>query len=174
MSILHLPPPHIASLWLHGMFLPDPTQPTDTVTSTCSVARRWLLESINRITDLPLRAKNSIGRDLAHHSRWTARTTRTPHPSSRPCHDAIPLPTELTSGYQEIMLDIPTSCIAIGFYTRSLHNNVNSTRSVRHRPTHRSPPFTNETGIAESLVPSRSFDSPNLSSPDQTSLPPVP
>jgi hypothetical protein len=97
------------------MFLPDPTQPTDTVTSTCSAARRWLLESINRITDLPLRAKNSISRDLAHHSRWTARTTRNPHPSSRPCYDATPLSDELTSGFHEIRLDIPTSCVAMGF-----------------------------------------------------------
>jgi hypothetical protein len=112
--VLYLPP-HIANFWLHDMFLLDSTQPSDTGTSTCLVARRSLLESINRITDLPLRAKNSISRDLAHYSRWTARTTITPHPSSRPCYDATPLQDELTSGFQKIRLDIPTSCVAIGF-----------------------------------------------------------
>jgi hypothetical protein len=40
-------PPHLASFLPHGMFLLDSPHPTESATSACSVARRWLLESVN-------------------------------------------------------------------------------------------------------------------------------
>jgi hypothetical protein len=78
------------------------------------VARRWLLESLNNLDDLPHRVKNMIGRELAHNTRWIANTTRTHHPTVPKSNDTTPLPIELLTGYQEIRLDIPTSCVAVG------------------------------------------------------------
>jgi hypothetical protein len=82
------------------------------------VARRWLLESLNRLDDLTIRVKNIIGRELAHHSRWTANATRTHHPTAPTSYDTTPLPIDITSGFQETRLDIPTSCVAVGLLYR--------------------------------------------------------
>ena len=106
-------PPHLARFWLHGIFMPDQSHP-DPIASACSMARRWLLEGVNGLTDLPNRVKNIIGRELAHQTRWSAKPSRTPHPTATKCDDATPLPDELRSGFLEIGLAIPTSCIAIG------------------------------------------------------------
>jgi hypothetical protein len=40
-------PPTLAGFWIHGVFLPELTTPSDSLLSACSVARRWLLESLN-------------------------------------------------------------------------------------------------------------------------------
>jgi hypothetical protein len=113
MPVLHLPP-HLATLWLHGIFLPDSTHPSESVTSACSVAHRWLLESLNHIDDLPTRVKNIIGRELVHQSRWTTSVTRTQHPTTPSSYDATPLAVDLALGFQEVRQDIPTSCVAVG------------------------------------------------------------
>jgi hypothetical protein len=91
-------PPHIARFWLHGVFMPDPPHP-DPIASACSVARRWLLECVNDLTDLPNRIKNIIGKELVHHTRWSANSTRTHHPTAPKCDDNTPLPVELHSGF---------------------------------------------------------------------------
>ena len=106
-------PPHLARFWIHGVFLPDPSHP-DPIVSACSLARRWLLESLHDLTDLPNRIRNIIGRELAQHTRWTANATRTLHPTSPKCNDVTPLPVELHTSFQEIHLTIPTSCVAVG------------------------------------------------------------
>jgi hypothetical protein len=113
MPVLHLSP-HLAGFWLHGVFLPDPTHLRDPVLSACSLARRWLLNSLNQIDDLPTRVKNIISRELAHQSRWAASATCTRHPTSPTTYDTTPLPVDLASGFQEVRLDIPTSCVAVG------------------------------------------------------------
>jgi hypothetical protein len=99
-------PSHLARFRIHGVFLPDSTLPSDPITSACLVARRWLLESLN---DLPNRTKNIIGREVAHHTRWTANTTSTHHPTTPKSYDTTPLHVELHTGFQEIRLVLPTS-----------------------------------------------------------------
>jgi hypothetical protein len=79
-----------------------------------SISRRWLLDIINHLDDLTTRVKNIIGRELVHHSRWTANATRTHHPTAPPTFDSTPMPVDITSGFHAIRLDIPTSCIAVG------------------------------------------------------------
>jgi hypothetical protein len=74
-------PPDLASFWLHGVFLPDTPSPSLMLISACSLARRWLHEKVHTLTDIPARARNIIGRELAHRARWTASVTRTPHPA---------------------------------------------------------------------------------------------
>jgi hypothetical protein len=91
-----------------------PIRPSDSLLSTCSVARRLLLESLNRIDDLPARFKSIIGRELAQHTRWTANTARTHHMAMPPTFDITPLPDDYASCFHEVRLDIPTSCISIG------------------------------------------------------------
>jgi hypothetical protein len=49
-------PPQLASFWLHGVFLPESTMQSDALLYACSIARRWLLESLNHIDDLTARA----------------------------------------------------------------------------------------------------------------------
>jgi hypothetical protein len=88
-------PSHLARFWIHGVFLPESTHSSTSVLSACSAARRWLLESINRLDDLPTRVKNTIGRELAHHSRWTANATRTHHPTAPSTYDTTPLLVDL-------------------------------------------------------------------------------
>jgi hypothetical protein len=78
------------------------------------VARRLLLESLNSLADFPNRIKNIIGRELAQHTRWTANSTRTHHPTAPKCDDTTPMPIELHTGFHEIRLVIPTSCVAVG------------------------------------------------------------
>jgi hypothetical protein len=92
-------PSHLARFWIHGVFRPDPSH-ADPITSARSVARSWLLESLRNLADLPHRIKNIIGRELAHHTRWTANSTRTLHPTAPKCDDTTPLPIELRSGFQ--------------------------------------------------------------------------
>jgi hypothetical protein len=101
MPVLHYPP-HLARFWIHGVFLPEPTHSSASVTFACSIARRWLLESINQLDDLTTRIKNIIGKELVHHSRWTANATRTHHPTVPTSSDSTPLPVDLTSSFQEI------------------------------------------------------------------------
>jgi hypothetical protein len=99
------------------------------VLSACSVARRWLLESLNnQLDDLTKRVKNIIGRELVHHSRWTANATRTHHPTAPSTNDTTRLPVGLTSNFQEIRLDIPTSCVAVGllYQLASRHRQLQS------------------------------------------------
>jgi hypothetical protein len=62
-------PPHLAHFWLHDVFLTDPTHPSESLISACSLARRWLLDNLNQIDDLPTRVKNIIGCELVHQSR---------------------------------------------------------------------------------------------------------
>jgi hypothetical protein len=93
--------------------MPDPSHP-DPIASACSVARRWLLECVNNLTDLPNRIKNIIGRELVHHTSWSANSSRTLHPTAPKCDDITPLPVELRSGFREVGLAIPTSCITVG------------------------------------------------------------
>jgi hypothetical protein len=112
MPVLHLLP-RLANFWLHGVFLPDSTSPSQSLLSACSIARRWLLESLNRIDDLLVRVKHIIGRELVHHSRWTANSSRTHHPTAPPSYDNTPLPVDLESGFLEVRLNIPTSCVAV-------------------------------------------------------------
>jgi hypothetical protein len=68
------------------------------ILSACSLARRWLLEKVHALTDIPLRVRNIVGRELAHRARWTASTTRTPHPAMPQQHDRTPsLPNSRTA-----------------------------------------------------------------------------
>jgi hypothetical protein len=71
--------PDLASFWLHGVFLPDTPDSSHMILSACSLARRWLLEKVHALTDIPLRVRNIVGRELAHRARWTASIARTPH-----------------------------------------------------------------------------------------------
>jgi hypothetical protein len=80
----------------------------------CSIARRWLLEKVHTLTHIPARARNIIGRELAHRARWTASVARTSHPAMPQQLDHTPLHVELSNGHQEVRLDIPTSCTAVG------------------------------------------------------------
>jgi hypothetical protein len=107
-------PSHLARFLIHGVFPPESTHPSNPIPSACSVARRWLLESLNNLDDLPNRVKSIIGRELAHHTRWTANATRTHHPTAPKSYDTTPLSVELITGLKEIRLDIPTSCVAVG------------------------------------------------------------
>jgi hypothetical protein len=111
-------PPDLASFWLHGVFLPDTPDSSYMIISACSLDRRWLLEKVHALTDIPPRVRNifgmEIGMEIAHRARWTASTTRTPHPAMPQQHDRTPLPAELSNGHQEVRLDIPTSCAAVG------------------------------------------------------------
>ena len=107
-------PPDTASFWLHGVFLPNTPSSSLMLLSACSLARRWLLEKVHALTDIPARAKNLIGRELAHRAKWTASVARTPHPAMPQQHDLTPLPVALSHGHQEVRLDIPTSCITVG------------------------------------------------------------
>jgi hypothetical protein len=84
------------------------------IISACSLARRWLLEKVHALNDMPLRVRNIVGRELAHRARWSASTTRTQHPAMPQQHDCTPLPAELSNGHQEVRLDILTSCAAAG------------------------------------------------------------
>jgi hypothetical protein len=46
----------LSSFWLHGVFLPDSTRPSESLLLwACSVATCWLLESLNRIEYISLR-----------------------------------------------------------------------------------------------------------------------
>jgi hypothetical protein len=99
---------------MHGVFLPDLTLSSESVLSACSVARRWLLESLNQIDDLPARVENLIGRELVHQSRWTASAARTHHPTAPSSYEYTPLLVDLESGFHEVRLDIPTSLVAEG------------------------------------------------------------
>jgi hypothetical protein len=101
-------PSHLARFWIHDIFMPEWTHSSNPIPSACSVARRWLLESLNNLDVLPNRVKNIIGRELAHHTRWTANTTRTHHPTAPTSYDSTPLYVELLTGFQEIRLDILT------------------------------------------------------------------
>jgi hypothetical protein len=78
-----------------------------------SLARRWLLEEVHGITDLPAHVRNIIGRELAHRTRWMASTTRTQHLALLPQYDRTDLPTELSTGYREVRMDIFTYCSAL-------------------------------------------------------------
>jgi hypothetical protein len=89
----------LRSFRLHGVFLPDSTRPSELLLSACSVARFWLLESLNRIGDLPVRIKNIIDKELVHHSRWTATSARTYHPTAPPSYDNTPMPVDLEAGF---------------------------------------------------------------------------
>jgi hypothetical protein len=110
-----LHPPHVARFWMHGVFLPDTTISSESVLSACSVARRWQLESLNQIDDLPARVENIIGRELVHQSRSKASAARTHHPTAPSSYDNTRLPIDLESGgFHEVHLDIPTSCVAVG------------------------------------------------------------
>jgi hypothetical protein len=107
-------PLDLASIWLHGVFLPDTPDSSHIILSAFSLARRWLLEKIHTLTDIPLRVRNVIGRELAHRARWTASTTRIPRPAMPQQHDRNPLPAELSNGHQEVRPDIPNPCVAVG------------------------------------------------------------
>jgi hypothetical protein len=98
MPVLHRPP-DLASFWLHGVFLPDTPSSSLVLISACSLARRWLLEKVHTLTDIPARARNITGRELAHRARWTASVTRTPHPAMPQQLDRTPLPVELSNGH---------------------------------------------------------------------------
>jgi hypothetical protein len=93
-------PSKLANVWIHGAFLLELTNSSDPVLSACFVARRWLLESLNKIDDLTARSKNIIYRELAHYTRWTASNARTDNPTMPPHYDRNPLPLELAAGYQ--------------------------------------------------------------------------
>jgi hypothetical protein len=80
----------------------------------CSIARRWLLDSLSKIGDFTARAKNKIDRELAHRTRWTTSTTRTDNPTTLLSFDYTPLPPALSSTFQEVRMDIPTSSTAVG------------------------------------------------------------
>jgi hypothetical protein len=62
-------PSHLARFWIHGIFSPESTHSSNPIPSAYSVARPWLLESLNSLDDLTNRVKNIIGRELAHPSR---------------------------------------------------------------------------------------------------------
>jgi hypothetical protein len=99
---------------IKGVFLTESTNPSDSLISACSVAGRWLLEKLNAFNDLPSRSENITGRELARHTRRTACAVRTYHQAMASQHDLTPLPLELTSCYQEVRMDIPTSCTVVG------------------------------------------------------------
>jgi hypothetical protein len=113
MPVLHRPP-DLANFWLHSVLLPDTPSSSHMLISACSFARRWLLEKVHTLTDIPVRARNIIGRELAHRARWTASVTRTPHPAMPQQLDRTPLHVALSNGHQEVRLDIPTSCTVVG------------------------------------------------------------
>jgi hypothetical protein len=79
-------PPHLASFWLHGMFLLDTPDSSHMIISACSLARRSLLEKIHALTDIPLRVRNIVGRELAHCARRMASTTPHHAPCPTPRH----------------------------------------------------------------------------------------
>jgi hypothetical protein len=125
---------HLARLWIHGVFLPESTRSSNPIPSACSVARRWLLESLNSLHDLTNRVVNIIGRGLAHNSRWTANATRTHHPTAPTSYDTTPLPIDLLTGFHEIRLDISTSCVAVGLIYQ-LASRQRELRSAGPAPT---------------------------------------
>jgi hypothetical protein len=84
------------------------------IISACLLARRRLLERVHALTEIPLCVRKIVGREFAHRGRWTASTTRTPHPAMPPQYDRTPLPTELSKGHKKVRQDIPTSCEAVG------------------------------------------------------------
>jgi hypothetical protein len=131
MQVLH--PPHFTRFWMHGVFLPYSTHPSESVLLACSVARRCLLESLNKIDDLPVRVKNIVRRELVHQSRWTASSARTHHPTASSSCDITPLPVDLASGFHEVREDIPTSCVAVGLMYQ-LASRQRELRSARPAP----------------------------------------
>jgi hypothetical protein len=138
MPVLHRPP-DLASFWLHGVFLPDTPSSSLMLISACSLARRWLLEKIHTLTDIPARARNIIGRELAHRARWSASVTRTPHPAMPQQLDRTPLLVELSYGHQEVRLDILTSCTAVGLLYQLASRQRELPSEDPHRP---APPRT--------------------------------
>jgi hypothetical protein len=62
-------PLELTSFWIHGVFLPESPHSSHILISACSIARRWLLEKVHALADLPARVRNIIGRELAHRHR---------------------------------------------------------------------------------------------------------
>jgi hypothetical protein len=126
-------PLNLANFWIHGVFLPESTNSSDSLLSACSVARRWLLESLNKIDDLTARSKNIIGRELPCHTRWTASTARTDNPSMPHTTIAPPSLTNSPRGAKKYAWTCPPLVRGWDCYTGSLHNSVNSDRTApRH------------------------------------------
>jgi hypothetical protein len=96
-------PSHLAHFWIHGVFLKESTHSSTSVLSACSVARRWLLESLIRLDDLTTRVKNIFGRELAHHSRWTVNATRTHHPTAPSTYDTTPCLSTLLQAFKKFV-----------------------------------------------------------------------
>jgi hypothetical protein len=96
------------------------------------VARRWLLESLNDLDDLTHRTINIIGRELAHHSRWIANTTRTHHPTAPTSYDPC-LSTSLRAFRISVSTSPPLASRSASC-TNSLQASVNSDPPARHRP----------------------------------------
>jgi hypothetical protein len=104
--------------------------PTYSLLSACYVVHRWLLESLNKIDDLTTRSKSTIGRELAHDTRWKASTVRNGSPTMTPHTDRTPLPHDLAAGYQEVrLLDISTLCTAVGSMLCQLSSHQRELRS---------------------------------------------
>jgi hypothetical protein len=70
-------PLNLPVFWLHGVFLPKSPHSSHMLISARSIARRWILEKVHALIDLPARVRNIIGRELAHRTRWTASAART-------------------------------------------------------------------------------------------------
>jgi hypothetical protein len=62
-------PTDLAIFRLHGVFLPHTLDSSHMLLSAYSLARRWLLEKVHALTDIPLRVRNILGRELAHRAR---------------------------------------------------------------------------------------------------------
>jgi hypothetical protein len=127
-------PPDLTNSWLHGVFLLESTNSSHTLLSACMIARHWLLEKVNAMTDLQARVRNIIGRELANHPRWTASAYRTTHPSKAPQHDRTPSVWNSHHASLKFAWTFPPHVRWWVCSTISLHGIVNSHREVQRHP----------------------------------------
>jgi hypothetical protein len=126
------PPPVITSFWIHGVFLRESTSLPDSLLSTCYVARRWLLESMNEIDDFTARSKNIVGRALAHSTRLTDSTARPDNPIMPSPYDHTPSPSTSLRATRTSAWTFPHHVWRWVCNIISLHTSVNSDRTAPH------------------------------------------